>query len=155
MHIDFDWLEAHTFHRPLSIEERQLLEQHIRIEHAQKGDLLMREGEINDGIGLLRQGYAVVMHESHGEQVRIGDIREGAQFGDMSTFSGTPPSASIIAREASVIYRISHSALEQVINAGRLGQDIMSNTIRQLAGIVRTMNDSNAYTQQYIYGRRC
>jgi hypothetical protein len=35
-----------------------------------------------------------------------------------------------------------------------MARDIMMNTIRQLAGIIRNMNRSNAYTQQYIYGRR-
>jgi len=35
-----------------------------------------------------------------------------------------------------------------------LAKDVMLNTICRLSGIVRGMNTVNAYSQQYIHGRR-
>jgi len=155
MEIDYEWLEDHIFHRHLDTGEQNVLAQSIRISEFGKGDVLIEEGEHSDGLYLLYSGRAGVLHDSHGEKVKVSEVGEGTQLGDMAIFDDEPASATVTALEDCVAYKLPRQALGHLMAYRRdMAKDIMMNTIRQLAGIVRGMNGSNAYTQQYIYGRR-
>ena len=155
MDIDFNWLEDQIFHRHLSSEEKTALNQAIRIAEYGKGDVLMAEGERCDGLYLLRSGRAGVHHHSHGQQVRVGEVDEGAQLGDMAFFDDQPYSTTITARADCLVYKIPRLDLENIMEMYHaLAKDVMLNTICRLSGIVRGMNTVNAYSQQYIHGRR-
>ena len=155
MDIDFDWLEDQIFHRHLSADEKQVLEKSIRFAEFTKGDVLMAEGERCDGLYLLRSGRASVHHHSHGQQVRVGEVTEGAQLGDMAFFDGKPYSTTITAKTDCMAYKIARLELEDLMSLHyEMAKDMMLNTICRLSGIVRGMNTVNAYSQQYIHGRR-
>lgn len=155
MEIDIAWLEEKIFHRKLDEKERKLLSESIqRLEFA-KGDVVMNEGERSDGLYLLYSGRAGVFHDSHGESVRVGEVDSGAQLGDMAIFDDEPYSATITARNDCAIYKIPRQKLDALMGHQHdLAHDIMLNTIRRLSSIVRGMNTVNAYSQQYIRGRR-
>jgi CRP/FNR family cyclic AMP-dependent transcriptional regulator len=155
MDINFEWLEDHIFHRHLVREERDVLITNIHISEFKKGDVLIEEGEHSDGLYLLYSGRAGVLHNSHGEKVRVSEVGEGTQLGDMAIFDDEPSSATITALGECVAYKLPRQALGNLMaNHPDMAKDIMMNTIRQLAGIIRNMNKSNAYTQQYIHGRK-
>jgi len=155
MEIDYEWLEDHIFHRHLDTGEQNVLAQSIRISDFKKGDVLIEEGEHSDGLYLLYSGRAGVLHNSHGENVQVCEVGEGTQLGDMAIFDDELASATVTALAPCVAYKLSRQALGHLMAYRRdMAKDIMMNTIRQLAGIVRGMNSSNAYTQQHIYGRR-
>ncbi|MDX8404460.1 MAG: cyclic nucleotide-binding domain-containing protein [Mariprofundaceae bacterium] len=155
MEINFEWLEDQIFHRHLDADERQALDKAIHISEFGKGDELIAEGEHCDGMYLLYSGCASVFHDSHGQAVRVSNVNEGAQLGDMAFFDETVSSATVKAIEPCVAYKIPRQALSHLMSFHHLmAKDIMMNTIRQLANVVRGMNSSNAYSQQYIYGRR-
>jgi CRP-like cAMP-binding protein len=155
MEINFKWLEDHIFHRHLDVDEQNVLAQSIHISEFKKGDVLIEEGEHSDGLYLLYSGRAGVLHNSHGEKVRVSEVGESAQLGDMAIFDDEPSSATITARGECVAYKLPRQTLGNLMaDHPDMAKDIMMNTIRQLAGIIRNMNSSNAYTQQYIYGRR-
>ncbi|MDT8375197.1 MAG: cyclic nucleotide-binding domain-containing protein [Mariprofundaceae bacterium] len=155
MEIDFEWLEDHVFHRQLDAGEQNVLAQSIHVSEFNKGDVLIEEGEHSDGLYLLYSGRAGVLRDSHGEKVRVSEVGEGAQLGDMAIFDDEPSSATITALGACVAYKLSRQALGNLMaDHPDMTRDIMMNTIRQLAKIIRGMNSTNAYTQQYIYGRR-
>ncbi len=155
MDIDFVWIEDNIFHRHLNAEEKDTLSQSVLVKEFKKGDVLIAEGEPCDGLYLLYSGRAGVMHENHGEKVRVSEVHEGAQLGDMAIFDDTASSATIVALSSCVAYKLPRQALRHLMAYRHdMAKDIMINTIRQLASIVRDMNSSNAYSQQYIYGRR-
>jgi CRP-like cAMP-binding protein len=155
MDIDFEWLENQIFHRKLNEVEKSGLDQTIRIIEFHKHDVMATEGESCDGLYLLYSGRASVYYTSHGVQVRVGEAIEGAQLGDMAFFDGQPYSTTITARVDCVAYKISREDLENVLAYHHeMAKDIMLNTICRLSGIVRGMNSVNAYSQQYIQGRR-
>ncbi len=154
MDIDFAWLEEHIFHRPLTADEKSALGSSIVSLEFGKNEEMLVEGDHADGLYLLRSGRANVLHDSHGQKVRVGEVTEGAQLGDMAIFDGEPYSTTITARGPCQIYKIPRKDLEALMAAHHdLAKDIMINTIRRLSGIVRGMNTSNAYSQQYIQGR--
>ncbi len=155
MDINFEWLEDHIFHRHLDADEQDVLAQAILISEFRKGDMLIEEGEHSDGLYLLYSGRAGVLHDSHGEKVRVSEVGAGTQLGDMAIFDDEPSSATITALGECVAYKLPRQVLGNLMaDHPDMARDIMMNTIRQLAGIIRNMNRSNAYTQQYIYGRR-
>ncbi|MFC1567871.1 Crp/Fnr family transcriptional regulator [Pseudomonadota bacterium] len=155
MEIDFEWLADHIFHRHLDADEQAVLAQSILISEFKKGDVLIAEGEHSDGLYLLYSGRAAVLRSSHGEKVRVSEVGEGAQLGDMAIFDDEPSSATITALGECVAYKLSRQALGQLMAYHHdMAKDIMMNTIRQLAGIIRKMNSSSAYAQQYIHGGR-
>lgn len=155
MDIDFDWLEDQIFHRHLNADEKQVLEKSIHFAEYHKGDVLMAEGDRCDGLYLLRSGRAGVHHHSHGQQVRVGEVNEGAQLGDMAFFDNEPYSTTITARGDCLVYKIPRLDLENLMSLHyEMAKDMMINTICRLSGIVRGMNSVNAYSQQYIHGRR-
>jgi len=155
MDIDFEWLETQIFHRKLNAEEKKALDQSIRVVEYGKKEDMMTEGERTDGLYLLYSGRAGVFHDSHGERVRIGEVSEGAQLGDMAIFDDEPYSATITAKSDCVTYKIPRKELDVLMGYHHeLARDIMVNTIHRLSGIVRSMNTVNAYSQQYIQGRR-
>jgi len=154
MEVNFEWLEDHIFHRHLDTDEQNVLAQSIQVSEFKKGDVLIEEGEHSDGLYLLYSGRAGVLRDSHGERVRVSEVGEGAQLGDMAIFDDEPSSATVTALGECVAYKLSRQALGHLMaNQPDMAKDIMMNTIRQLAGIIRKMNSSNAYTQQFIYGR--
>jgi len=155
MDINFEWLEDHIFHRPLGTEERDILAINIHVSEFRKGDVLIEEGDHSDGLYLLYSGRAGILHDSHGEKVRVSEVGEGAQLGDMAIFDDEPSSATVTALRECVAYKLPRQELGNLMaDHPDMARDIMMNTIRQLAGIIRNMNSANAYTQQYIYGRR-
>ncbi len=149
--IDFDWLEEHVFHRTLEYGEKSVLEQMVRIEQYRKNDCIIREGEEVDGLFLLREGGVAISHASHGEKIRVGELHEGAQLGDMSLFDAGPASATVTALGDCVIFRLPAKAMAHLLAYRReLARDIMMNTIRQLSSALRQMNQFNAYAHQYM-----
>jgi CRP-like cAMP-binding protein len=155
MNIDFEWLEDHVFHRHLDTGEHETLNKAMQVLEFKRGDILMTEGDQCDGLYLLYSGSAGVLHESNGEKIRVSEVKEGAQLGDMAIFDDAASSATITALSDCVAYKFPREALSQLMAYRQdMAKDIMLNTIRQMAGVIRGMNSSNAYSQQYIYGRR-
>jgi CRP-like cAMP-binding protein len=155
MEVDFEWIEANIFHRSLNKEEKNELSKSITVVEFNKSDVLITEGEPSDALYLLHSGKASVQHNSHGQQVTVGEAGEGAQLGDMAIFDDQLYSTTITARSEGVVYKIPRQELNSLMSEHPdMAKDIMMNTIRRLAGIVRSMNSVNAYSQQYIHGRR-
>ena len=155
MEIDFEWLEEQIFHRKLGKEEKTALAESIHIVEFGKNDNLINEGEHADGLYLLVSGRAGVFHYSHGEMVRVGEVGEGAQLGDMALFDNQPYSTTITAKNDCTAYKIPREVFDELVACQyAMGRDIMMNTIHRLSGIVRGMNTVNAYSQQFIQGRR-
>jgi len=155
MGIDFAWLEDQIFHRKLDEKEKEALSGSVRILEFQRKEVMMEEGEQADGLYLLYSGRAGVFYTSHGEQIRVGEVGEGAQLGDMAIFDNEPYSTTITAKSDCVVYKIPRTEFEVLMSDHHvMARDIMINTIRRLSGIVRGMNSVNAYSQQFIQGRR-
>jgi len=155
MDIDFEWLENQIFHRKLDDKEKETLAGVISIARFEKKEVMLSEGDRADVLYLLYSGRAGVFYTSHGEMVRVGEATEGAQLGDMAIFDNEPYSTTITAKSDCVAYKIQRADLDDLMKFQHaMAKDFMMNTIRRLSGIVRGMNTVNAYSQQYIQGRR-
>lgn len=67
---------------------------------AQRGSLIMREGDDGDYLAIILTGeVAVVKHDDDGNQKQIAVVGPGASLGEMSLINGKPRFASCVARE--------------------------------------------------------
>jgi len=153
MNSNITWLEEKIFHRPLTDDEKHILEELLQTQHFNKGDIIIEEGQAADGLFILASGAVALEHQKHGQSVRLANLEAGSQLGDMSSFNGEPASATAKALEASEVYHFPQASIQYMMEHSQgLSRDIMLNTIRNLGKAVRQMNDSQALTQQYIQG---
>jgi len=155
MGIDFKWLEDKIFSRNLSEQERDTLQRMITIERFAKGDVIIMQHDAGGRLYLLRSGSVDVIVGFNGESLKLADQGEGAQLGDMSFIDDAEASASIIAKEDCVAYRLTRDALSQLFASQHcMAKDIMFSMMKNMSGKLRNMNQNNAASMQYIQGRK-
>ncbi|MDQ6991825.1 MAG: cyclic nucleotide-binding domain-containing protein [Mariprofundaceae bacterium] len=155
MDINMAWLEENLFHRTLSSDDKHILKDLIESKSYNKGDMILEEDQEPEGLFILEHGQVALEHQKNGQHVRIAKLEEGSQFGDMSLFDDEKTSVSIKALEACTLYLFSQKSMTYMMEYRQsLSNDIMLNTIRSLAQAIRQMNDAQAYTSQYLQGRK-
>jgi len=155
MDIDFNWLEEKIFSRNLTEAERAALQSAITIEQFAKGDVVIMQQETGGNLHLLKSGRVDVILGFNGESLKLADWGEGAQLGDMSFIDDSQASASIIAKEECVAYRITRDALSRLfVTHQGVAKDITFSIMKNMSSNLRHMNDANAVSLQYIQGRR-
>jgi len=153
MNIDTTWLEEHVFHHVLTGAEQRTLRDLVEVHHYGKGESLIVEQSMVNGLLVLKEGSVALRHEQHGQKVQIARLEAGVQLGDMSLFGGGCASASVVALTDCVVYQLPQSALQYMMQYRQnMVQDIMRNSIRNLSAALRRMNDHQAYALQYMQG---
>ncbi len=80
------------------------LANYLHVCTAEKGTSIVREGSHDAYLCLLVEGKVAVVKKDHGDATkRVGEIRPGKTFGEMSLVDGEPRSASVIAEEMSTL----------------------------------------------------
>jgi SulP family sulfate permease len=79
------------------------------------GQYLMREGDPPSDMYFIESGLLTAQLEgADGELVRLRSMRGGTTVGEMGIYLGAPRTASVVASEASVVYRLSEDALNRM-----------------------------------------
>jgi SulP family sulfate permease len=79
------------------------------------GDQVVRQGEPSNSLYIVESGkLSVVVETSEGKQVRLRSSTAGALLGELGFFLGTPRTASVVATEPSVLYRLTRESLERM-----------------------------------------
>jgi CRP/FNR family transcriptional regulator, cyclic AMP receptor protein len=97
-------LESTNWGDNLSGKDVLRLSNYLRVCVAEKGAQIVREGSHDAYLCLLVEGKVAVIKKDHGDETkRLGEIRPGKTFGEMSLLDGEPRSASVIAEETSTL----------------------------------------------------
>jgi sulfate permease, SulP family len=105
------WLESEfggsvDFARIASFMEHQELSE---------GEFLFRQGEAADSIVLQASGsVAITIIDEHGRPIRLRRMVGHTVVGEMGFYRGVPRTASVIAEEPTVIYRLTRTAFDQM-----------------------------------------
>jgi CRP-like cAMP-binding protein len=79
------------------------------------GDVIITEGEPGQSVFILTTGQVkVFVRGPHHHNVRLGILTEGSFFGEISTLSGRPRSATITAASACEILELDRAALDAI-----------------------------------------
>ncbi|MDD4952096.1 MAG: SulP family inorganic anion transporter, partial [Desulfovibrionaceae bacterium] len=80
-----------------------------------KRQYVFRQGDLSDVMYFIEKGFLNVELELDGGKVlRLKKMGPGAVFGEMGFYTKTPRSASVVAAEACVIYRLTRERLEAI-----------------------------------------
>ncbi|HXH71295.1 MAG TPA: cyclic nucleotide-binding domain-containing protein [Mariprofundaceae bacterium] len=155
MNIDFHWLENRIFHRTLNDEEKRFLAGIIDLVEFQPGESILVQNEPGGALYLLYSGRADVLQQFADMEVRLNGVGEGAQLGDMSIIDERDASATIRATEPCKAYKLNRDALSRLLYShDDIARDLLINTLRNMSGVIRDLNQSNAAAHSYIQGRR-
>lgn len=155
MNIDFEWLEEHVLLCKLNDEDRALLNGLFELSNYAAGDAIVSQGEPGGELYLLRSGRADITCMSGGHTVRVAVAREAALFGEMSFLTGDVASATVTAKDESVIYKLSRGAYsELMINNQDLVYALFAHMLVHAGSVIRSMNEEQVALQNYITGRR-
>ena len=99
----------------LSEDEWQMIVRSSRSISFKSGEVLLKEGEVDDAVYILVSGKVeVVADRSFGRVKRIATIDEGSVFGEVAFFDNCPRSASVRAISDGRVLSISRKSFERI-----------------------------------------
>jgi CRP-like cAMP-binding protein len=140
----FDWVSFMRQHPILSaLEDRHLqwlLSEQASIERTyEPGDAILREGDMGDSLFVIGCGSVEAFLPVTGEETLVlSTMSSGETFGEMGLFERRPRSASVRAREASIVLEIKGENLRRVAEAK---PDIEFNVLLKVSERLRSKNE--------------
>jgi len=99
----------------LSEEEWEVVARNAQSISFSQGDILLKEGEVDDAVYIVVSGQVEVISErAFGRIKRVATIDEGSVFGEVSFFDSQPRSASVRAITEGQVLRLSHKSFEKI-----------------------------------------
>jgi small-conductance mechanosensitive channel len=89
--------------------------QHAQIHHYGRGERLIEEGAEGDSMFVMLRGTAAVSIARNGSGVRVGVMRQGDCFGEISLLTGEPRSATVRAENDCEVLEISKPVMADVL----------------------------------------
>ena len=87
--------------KDFSVDELVAVIQGLKLLSFDRGQVILREGDAGSSLYMLTDGTVKAFVKRGGKQVPIGELEEGAFFGEMSILSGKPRAATIVVRSMS------------------------------------------------------
>ena len=151
--MDWQWLETRILERTLTKDERFTLQAVIQQVAFAKGDRILVQNEPGGALYLLRSGSVSVELEFCGESVRLADVGEGAQLGDLSFIDAQCAGATLIARTPCTSYKLTRYDLSRLYAYREdIAHELLVHTLKGMSGTIRAMNETQAAALKYIRG---
>ena len=80
----------------------------------ERGNVIIREGEPGDSLYMLTSGTVKAFVRRDGKQVPIGELDEGAFFGEVSILTGRPRTATIVAKAHCELLELDRGTLDSI-----------------------------------------
>jgi sulfate permease, SulP family len=91
------------------------LMKYLRKVHVKEGEHVFRQGDISDAMYFVESGMVSVELELEANKIlRLKKMGPGTVFGEMGIYTTAPRSASIVAAESCVVYRLATKDLEAI-----------------------------------------
>src|ERR1035438_2774110 len=124
---DLDLLARHLAElNSVSKEVRQNILAGAMVLEAKAGDVLLRQGDIEQGAFFVLKGRVVVKREEGGRFRITRSLGPGEQFGEISALAGTRGTGTAIAEEPALILSLPVDSLRKLMAAPKLNKVIRS-----------------------------
>jgi cAMP-dependent protein kinase regulator len=102
--------------RDFSVDEMVAVIHGLRLIAVDRGGVILREGQNGGSLYMLTSGRVRAFRKdpASGKQVRIGDLEEGAFFGEMSILTGKPRMASVVALTRCELLELDRPTLDRI-----------------------------------------
>ena len=137
MQIDFDWLEI-MLDTPLDPGQRQAIEEVIEVMFVSEGAPVIHQDSTPGVLYLLQSGSVEMQGRSaSGQHVVYPRDNRLKVLGEISFFSCRPASASVIAVQPCIVYRIVRDGFERLMSAHpMLVMRIFSLVVRDMGDVI-------------------
>jgi len=107
-----------------------------QIQHYGRGERLIQEGDKSDSMFIMLRGTAQVSVTKNGTGIRVGVMRQGDCFGEISLLTGEPRSATVRAEGDCEVLEISKPVMAEVLRESPQCQAALSELLakRRLEG---------------------
>lgn len=100
--------------KDFSVDEMVAVIAGLNLLSFKRGDVILKEGARGDSLYMLTSGSVKAFQKKAGKQVPIGELEEGAFFGEVSILTGKPRSASIVATTACELLELDRPTLDSI-----------------------------------------
>ena len=112
-------------------------------------DILIEEGQNQDGLYMVVSGTFHVQTLLTGRSVLLGSMRVGDSIGEVNMFDPGKASASVVSKSFSEVWRIDRVRLEQYLEAHpRTAARLLVNVATQLSKRLRKTNEKVAMARE-------
>lgn len=135
-----------------SQEENTLLKNYFNHIEVPEGEILYRQGETAHDLIYLEKGkLSVFLEYGTKNQVRLTEIKEGAIVGEMGLFLQEPRSATVVATQPSIIYKLTDSNLNKLyLEQPELGIALDKLIIKLLGRRIKQANNLNSFIKMSL-----
>jgi SulP family sulfate permease len=97
------------------LQDVKRLTKYLEKKEVEKGECLIRQGDQPDEMYFVEAGLVSAQLElPDGQIMRLSSMRGGTTVGEMGMYLGSTRTASVVADRASIVYRLSKDALEEM-----------------------------------------
>ncbi len=102
--------------RDFSVDEMVAVIEGLKLLSFERGGVILRQGQPGASLYMLTSGRVRAFRKdaASGKQVPIGDLDEGAFFGEMSILSGAPRAASVVALTRCELLELDRPTLDRI-----------------------------------------
>jgi len=111
--------------RQFSVDEMVAVIQGLKLLSFDKGKVIIKQGEKGDSLYMLTAGSVRAFIRKDGKQVKVGDLEEGAFFGEVSILTGKPRSATIVALTNCELLELDRPTLDGIVKKHPHVLDVM------------------------------
>jgi len=145
MALDAEFLQSIPYFSGLSPAELDSIRKFIFEKTADRGDIILLEGEPSEALYFVASGVVKVFKTSaEGKEQILNIVRPGESFNDVSVFDGGPNPASAQAMGPVVLYGINKSDLEAILrDHPRVALNVnkvLASRVRDLVSLVEDLS---------------
>jgi hypothetical protein len=121
--------------RDFSVDEMVAVIEGLRLLAFERGDVILKEGQPGVSLYMLTSGRVRAFRKNpeSGRQDVLGDLKEGAFFGEGSILTGRPRTASIVALTRCELLELDRPTLDEITKTHPRVWDVMREFARQRA----------------------
>jgi len=108
-----------------SVDEMVAVIQGLKLMTFERGKVILKQGDKGDSLYMLTAGSVRVFMKKDGKQVKLGDLEEGAFFGEVSILTGKPRSATIVALTDCELLELDRATLDEIVQKQPHVWDVM------------------------------
>lgn len=121
----------------LTDEEKNNIARSMKQQSVSQSQMVITQGDVDHEMYIVLEGlYEVLINDAHGKSTRkVGQLKPGEFFGEMSLLTGEPRSASVRAVTDGVVFVLDHACMQQTFASRPQLVDTLSQAVakRRLA----------------------
>lgn len=102
--------------RSFSVDEMVAVIEGLKLLDFERGDVILREGDPGSSLYTLTAGRVRAFRKDRasGKQLALGDLKEGAFFGELSVLTGAPRTATVVALTRCELLELDRATLDEI-----------------------------------------